>query len=58
MSLKAFHLLFISISVLLALGVGWWCLPEHKAGAALAVVVAGLLVGYESWFVRKMRKVS
>jgi hypothetical protein len=58
MSLKGFHLLFITISVLLALGMGWWCLPDHKAGAACAVLAALLLVGYESWFLRKMRKVS
>jgi len=58
MSLKAFHLLFITISVLLALGVGWWCLPDHKAGAGLAIVVAVILVGYEAWFMRKMRNVS
>jgi phosphotransferase system glucose/maltose/N-acetylglucosamine-specific IIC component len=57
MSLKAFHLLFITISVLLALGVGWWCLPENKGGAGLALVVALLLVGYETWFMRKMRSV-
>jgi len=55
MSLKAFHLLFISISVLLALGVGWWCLPDHKAAAGLALLVALLLVGYETWFMRKTR---
>jgi len=55
MSLKAFHLLFITISVLLALGVGWWCLPEHKAAAGLAAGVALLLVGYETWFMRKTR---
>ena len=55
MSLKAFHLLFISISVLLALGMGWWCLPEHKAAAGLAGIVALLLVAYETWFMRKTR---
>ena len=58
MSLKGFHLLFISVSVLLALGVGWWCLPDHKAAAALAVFVAVLLVAYETWFLRKMRNVT
>ena len=57
MSLKAFHLLFITISVLLALGLGWWCLPDHKAAAGLALVVALLLVAYEIWFLRKMRSV-
>jgi phosphotransferase system glucose/maltose/N-acetylglucosamine-specific IIC component len=55
MSLRAFHVLFISASVLLALGLGWWCLPEHKVAAGVAAAVAVLLVGYESWFLRKMR---
>jgi len=58
MSLKGFHLLFITVSVILALGVGWWCLPEHKAAAGGALLVALLLVGYEAWIMRKMRNVT
>lgn len=58
MSLKAFHLLFITVSVILALGVGWWCLPDHKAAAGAALVVAVMLVVYEAWFMRKMRNVT
>ena len=55
MSLRAFHVLFISASVILALGVGWSCLPEHKAAAGASLIVAFMLVVYETWFVRKMR---
>ena len=58
MSLRAFHVLFISASVLLALGVGWWCLPGHPIGAGTAFVVALALVGYETWFLRKTRSLS
>jgi hypothetical protein len=50
--------LFISASVLLALGLGWWCLPDHPVGPAAAVAVAVLLVGYETWFLRKMRNIQ
>jgi len=63
MSLKAFHVVFISASVLLAFGFAAWCLGGHpEAGgggglvAALASVAGGLvLAAYEVWFLRKMR---
>ena len=55
MSLKAFHVLFISASVLLALGLGAWCLPAHPVAAAAAVAVALALVAYETWFLKKTR---
>jgi len=34
MSLRGFHVLFITASVLLALWVSKWCLPAHPVGAA------------------------
>ena len=55
MSLKGFHLLFITASVLLALGLGAWCLPERRMAAFACFAVAALLVGYETWFVKKAR---
>jgi hypothetical protein len=63
MSLKAFHVVFISASVLLAFGFAAWCLGVHpEAGgggglvAALASAACGVaLAGYEVWFLRKMR---
>jgi hypothetical protein len=58
MSLRAFHVLFISASVLLALGFAWWCLPAHPVAAGVALVVALALVGYEIWFLRKTRKLT
>ena len=65
MSLKAFHLLFIGASTLLAFGFAAWCLAAGDAlsagrvtaGAASALFGLGL-VGYEAWFVRTMRGVS
>jgi len=57
-NLRAFHVVFISAAVALSLGVGWWCLPEQKAGAAAAVIVAVLLVVYEAWFLRKTRSLQ
>ena len=58
MSLRAFHVLFISASVLLALVLAWWCLPARPAGAAAAGVAACALVHYEAWFLRKTRKIT
>jgi hypothetical protein len=56
MSLRAFHVLFISASTLLALGLAWWCLPAQPVGAAAAGLAAVGLVAYETWFLRKTRK--
>jgi hypothetical protein len=64
MSLKAFHVVFISASVLLAFGFAAWCLggsPPAAGGerllAALVSAAVGLgLAGYEVWFLKKMRR--
>ena len=56
MSLKAFHVLFITASVLLAFGMAAWLMKRSIAGAAAACAVGVALVGYEVWFVRKARR--
>lgn len=66
MSLKAFHLVFIGASTLLAFGFAAWCLAAGPAGAGAGRLLAGGvsvaggigLVAYEAWFVRTMRGVS
>ena len=62
MSLKGFHVVFVTASVLLAFGFALWCFeaaPEPGAGrlaAGAASVLVGLgLIGYEAWFLKKMR---
>jgi len=55
MSLKGFHVLFITASILLAVGMGAWCLPEHPFAAAAAFAVAAALVVYGTWFLKKAR---
>jgi hypothetical protein len=62
MTLKAFHVLFITASILLAFFFAAWCLllGEHDGAgwraAGLASAAAGLgLVAYEAWFLRKAR---
>ncbi len=63
MSLKAFHIVLISLSSLLALGFGGWSVHAYRATGqvghlAMAVFsfagAVGLVV-YISWFARKIR---
>jgi len=63
MSLKVFHLFFITISVLLCLGFGAWCLGSEYAAGKWAYTVAGVvsfllglvLVVYEIAFLKKTK---
>ena len=64
MSLKVFHLVFISAAILLALGCGAWGLvafwsPQGRA-ADLAfglgsLVAGGGLIAYERYFLKKVK---
>jgi hypothetical protein len=64
MSLKAFHIVFIIFSTLLALGVGLWCVwidlvegaPIYLAGAIASFICALALLVYGVWFYRKMKR--
>jgi len=64
MSLKGFHIVFITFSTLLALGCGAWCVwvnsiagaPVYLAGAAVSFAAAFILVLYGVWFYRKMKR--
>jgi hypothetical protein len=67
MSLKAFHLVFITISTLLAFGIGAWLLrdyfsPEGRVtdlAFGLASVAAGVaLIVYERYFLKKTKGMS
>ena len=63
MSLKAFHVVFISASALLSFALAAWCFAAGEApdagrtAAGVGAMLAGLaLAAYEAWFVRKMRR--
>jgi hypothetical protein len=64
MSLKGFHIVFITFSTLLALGCSGWCLwidlvegaPVYLLGAILSFAAAIALVVYGFWFYRKMKR--
>jgi hypothetical protein len=64
MSLKGFHIVFITFSTLLALGIGVWCIwvnlvagaPVYLAGAVFSFTAAIALIVYGIWFWRKMKR--
>jgi hypothetical protein len=67
MSLKAFHLVFISAASALAFGFGIWSLKSYRlpgGGAGdlalgLASMAAGVgLIVYERYFLKKLKNVS
>ncbi len=63
MSLKMFHIVFITISTILSAGVGAWGVHTSRQtgdSTAFAIGIVSLvggviLVGYSVWFVRKLK---
>lgn len=66
MSLKAFHLVFIAASIVLAFWFGGWSLDHYldsketlDLALAIGSFVAGLvLIGYGCYVIRKLRNIS
>ena len=67
MSLKAFHLIFVSVSTLLTFGVAAWAFNSYFGGARRmadllyglgALVCAGMLLIYARYFLRKLKDIS
>jgi hypothetical protein len=64
MSLKGFHIVFITVSTLLALGAGAWCLwvdsmhgtPAFRIGAICSFAAGFALICYGVYFYRKMKR--
>jgi len=66
MSLKAFHIIFVSAATALAVGCGIWGLKDYwsPGGGPMdlvfgigSLVVAVLLILYERYFLKKLKKV-
>lgn len=57
MSLRIFHICFITISTLLCAFVAWWGFSNgvEKAYPTAFAIVAALLPPYGVWFLRKSR---
>ncbi len=66
MSLKAFHIIFIAFSVLLAVGFGIWAINDwmkhgHMSSAALgfgSLLGSVMMFWYGVWFWRKLKRFS
>jgi hypothetical protein len=64
MSLKGFHIVFVVLTTLVALGIGGYCVwvdmvvgePVYLAGAIAAFASALALIIYGVWFYRKMKR--
>jgi hypothetical protein len=64
MSLRYFHLVFITAAALLAFGLAWWLYDGYEVtqstkaliGAGASAVIGLGLIVYEIWFLRKTRK--
>ena len=66
MSLKAFHIVFIAASILLAFGFAAWCFVQYSEnhrtaeliyGVSSAVIGAGL-IWYGKFVLRKLKHIS
>ena len=66
MSLKAFHVVFIIISIVLTAWFGWWGVNSYRNSADVSHLVMGVLsiVGmvvliiYFRWFLKKLKNES
>lgn len=66
MSLKAFHIVFVTVAAVLCVGFGVWAIRNYQANGDALSAVAGVgslagavaLVVYGRWFLRKLKGVS
>jgi len=66
MSLKAFHIVFVTVSIVLCLGFGAWGIREYRVAQDLSALIGAIgslggcvLLGlYGRWFLRKLKGVS
>lgn len=58
MSLKAFHVFFISISIALSIGFGFWALERYVVLSALSLAAGVSLVVYLFWFLKKLKNLK
>ena len=66
MSLKAFHIVFVTASIVLALAFGGWSLANYFQGGTVgdllfgigSLVVSVALVFYEKYALKKLKNIS
>jgi hypothetical protein len=61
-SLKVFHIFFVSISILLLVGFAGWCFAQSASGSvivgALSISAAALLALYGYRFLNKLKRIE
>jgi hypothetical protein len=59
MSLKAFHLIFVTLLTALSFGLaGWGFASAHPAFGAGGIAVGILVIVYGKYFLKKLKKIS
>jgi hypothetical protein len=59
MSLKAFHLIFVTLLTSLSFGCAAWAFVNGRPGWGVAGIVTGILViVYGVYFLKKLKKIS
>lgn len=63
MSLKAFHIVFVTVCVLVTFGFGVWAVRHHDEVADSSILMLGVasiassvgLIAYGAWFLKKLK---
>ena len=66
MSLKTFHLVFVTVCTILAIGFGIWAIRNYQSQGDIESLIAGvaslagaiILLVYGKWFLKKLKGVS
>ena len=66
MSLKAFHILFVAVSMFLAGGFTFWAISQYRANGDRGLLMGGVISAllfvamgvYGRWFLRKLKNES
>ena len=66
MSLKAFHIIFVTASTLLAFGFGAWALHSYSTSKSLLELIMGIvavvmgvgMIWYGKYFLKKLKNIS
>ncbi len=66
MSLKAFHIIFISVSTMLSFGVAGWAFLSYRSSGSVVDLLFGLgalvsgiaLLVYGNYFLKKLKNIS
>ena len=58
MSLKTFHVVFVTLCIIFTVGFGIWEIHDHPVLAVMSFVLSIVLIWYGRWFLRKLKGVS